>query len=135
MSISSESSLPPKTLLPNSYEWVLFVPEAAPAASSLEKTRSFSYSIPTIMDDSKPHPSDPDTKLVQQRADKLISSIGQRWLEATLIILSIVGLLAFVGRYLDTILGTHPWCFIGGIVLAFPISQYLIYIRLKRRFK
>ena len=77
-------------------------------------------------------PTEPEAK---NKAEKLIASMPLRWLEATVIILVIVGIFAFGGRYLDGLLGTHPWLFIVGIVVAFPVSQYLIYLGLKRRFK
>lgn len=81
--------------------------------------------------DQDPTPK-PDTG---SKADRLIASMPLRWLEATFIILVVVGVLAWAGKFLDNQLGTHPWLFIAGIVIAFPISQYLIYLGLKRRFK
>ncbi|MFA5270380.1 MAG: AtpZ/AtpI family protein [Patescibacteria group bacterium] len=71
----------------------------------------------------------------REKANRLISEAPRRWLDATVTILIIVGLFAFLGRYLDNLLGTRPWLFITGIVVAFPISQYAIYRRLKQRFK
>ena len=71
----------------------------------------------------------------REKANRLIAEAPRRWLDATVTILVIVGLFAFLGKYLDNLLGTRPWLFISGIVIAFPISQYLIYYRLKKRFK
>jgi F0F1-type ATP synthase assembly protein I len=71
----------------------------------------------------------------QEKADQLIKEAPRRWAEATGIILICVGLFAFSGKYLDKVFGTYPWLFIIGIVVAFPISQYLIVYRLRKRFK
>ena len=68
-------------------------------------------------------------------SQKLHADLPRRLLDSTVIILVMVGFFAFVGRYLDGVLGTHPWLFIAGIVIAFPLSQYLIYIRIKKRYK
>jgi len=77
-----------------------------------------------------PTPSD-----IKEKANRLISEAPRRWAESTVTILIIVGIFAFLGRYLDNLLGTRPWIFIAGIVIAFPISQYAIYYRMKKRFK
>ncbi len=76
-----------------------------------------------------------EADLVRQKAEKLVSEAPRRWLEATGTILATVAVFAFLGKYLDQLLGTHPWLFIGGIIISFPVSQYFIYRQLKRRFK
>lgn len=96
----------------------------------LAKTSIFKPVFKLKMDQNTP--INPDTN---SKAEKLIASMPMRWLEATGIILVVVGIFAFGGKYLDSLLGTHPWLFIAGIVIAFPLSQYLIYLGLKRRFK
>lgn len=82
----------------------------------------------------EPQPT-PDPNLVREKAEKLVSEAPRRWMEATVTILVIVGLFAFIGKSLDNWLSTTPWLFISGIVVAFPVSQYLIYRQLKKRFK
>jgi len=72
---------------------------------------------------------------VKQQAQRLINEAPMRWVEATATILVVVGIFAFLGKFLDNQFSTSPWLFIGGIVIAFPISQYIIYKRLKNRFK
>ena len=72
---------------------------------------------------------------VKQQAQRLINEAPMRWVEATATILVVVGVFAFLGKFLDNQFSTSPWLFIGGIVIAFPISQYIIYKRLKNRFK
>lgn len=72
---------------------------------------------------------------IKEKAQALIEEAPRRWIEATATILVVVGLFAFFGRFLDNQLSTTPWLFIGGIVIAFPVSQYIIYRRLKDKFK
>lgn len=78
---------------------------------------------------------DGDSQNMQKNAERLISEAPRRWLDAVVIVLTTVAILAFLGRYLDGIMGTRPWLFISGVVVAFPISQYLVYRSLKNRFK
>lgn len=76
-----------------------------------------------------------DSTVMKEKAQKLISDAPRRWAEATLTILVTVGVLAFLGKYLDGVFNTKPWLFIAGIVIAFPLSQYAVYRQLKKRFK
>ncbi len=40
-------------------------------------------------------------------------------------------LLGLAGRYVDTHLGTGPWCFLGGLTIAFVSSFISIYHKVK----
>jgi len=91
--------------------------------------KSVSVLLCKLMIDNKPNSE------IQEKANQLISEAPRRWTEATIVILVTVGIFAFLGKYLDGLLYTKPWLFITGIVIAFPISQYMIYYRLKKRFK
>jgi F0F1-type ATP synthase assembly protein I len=82
----------------------------------------------------EPH-TNTEADLVRKKAEKLVSEAPRRWMEATVTILVTVALFAFIGKKLDSYMGTTPWLFIIGIVISFPLSQYLIYRQLKKRFK
>lgn len=82
----------------------------------------------------EPH-TNTEADLVREKAEKLVSEAPRRWMEATVTILVTVALFAFIGKKVDDYLGSSPWAFIVGIVISFPLSQYLIYRQLKKRFK
>ncbi len=77
--------------------------------------------------------NNPNKDLIE-KAEKLALQAPRRWAEATVTILVVVGLFAVLGHFLDKWFGTQPILFIILIVLAFPISQYLIYVRLKKHY-
>ena len=78
---------------------------------------------------------DHKTEPATDKVARLMAEAPFRWLDATGIILGVVGLIGGLGYYLDYTLATKPWFMIAGIVIAFPLSQYLIYRRLKSRYK
>lgn len=72
---------------------------------------------------------------IQDQAHRFVADAPKRWIEATITILVVVFIFAVIGKYLDNQFSTSPWIFIGGVVIAFPVSQFIIYKRLKNRFK
>lgn len=51
--------------------------------------------------------------------------------QISLISISVIGLFCLIGFFLDTLLGTKPIIIIGSLVISFPITQIILYKRMK----
>jgi len=72
-----------------------------------------------------------DQKKTAALMDTWASSRIAVFAQASIMMLIGMGLFAGAGYLLDNSLGTFPGFFIGGLVLAFPLTQFAIYKKVK----
>ena len=75
----------------------------------------------------------------EQKVGMMKSSLmfSQHWrisLMVALISISSIAVFAYIGSRLDVVFGTHPAFLIVGVIISFPISQFVVYRWIKEKY-